>query len=145
MCKKKYLALILAAILVIAIHFSMQITFVNGMSMAPTLRDRQVMLVSKLAHTYQTDDIIIFRTAEHGVCVKRVIAKAEDTVQMKDGKIYVNDIQCTPFTCDLSKDETLYLQPDEYFVIGDNYNNSIDSREYGTVHADHVIGKVIFH
>ena len=145
MCERKYLPLILAAILGIVLHISIQITFVNGMSMAPTLRDRQMMLVNKLEHDYQTDDIIIFRTQDYGVCVKRIIAKADDTVRMKDGRIYVNEVQCSPFTCETSKDETIQLQNGEYFVIGDNYNNSIDSREYGAIRSENVIGKVICH
>lgn len=144
MRKKKNLFMILIVGIAILLHISFQITFVNGQSMSPTLKDKQIMLVNKLEQNYQTNDIIIFKTENYGVCVKRILAENNDTVLLKDGKIYVNDILISPYTCDTTENETFHLKSGEYFVIGDNYNSSIDSRTYGCIENSSVIGKVIY-
>ncbi len=116
---------------------------VSGQSMAPTLRDKQLMLVNKTENRFESGNIITFKTKDYGVCVKRIIACGNDVVDMKDGRIYVNNIVVSPYTCDKSVNHQVILDDNQYFVIGDNYNESIDSRVFGPVESKMITGKVI--
>lgn len=111
--------------------------------MEPTLKDGQIVLIRKESTNMHENDIIVFTTEDYGVCIKRVLAVANETVKLSDGIIFVNGIQVTPYTCDQHVDKEYTLSKGEYFVIGDNFNDSIDSRVFGIVHNENILGKVI--
>ena len=58
--------------------------------------------------------------------------------------IYVNDIHISPYSCDTALEQIYTLTDNQYFVIGDNFNASIDSRMYGPIRLNDIIGKVIY-
>lgn len=120
-----------------------KIVFVAGQSMEPTLRNHQIMLVYKLADVYEEDDIIVFNTKQNGVCVKRVIAEKDDFIQLKDGKVFRNKVELSGYSCRENVEMEYILNEDEYFVIGDNIEASIDSRDFGCIKKQDIIGKVI--
>jgi signal peptidase I len=134
-------------ILLIAVVFValFKITFISEQSMDPAFREGQATLVCKLCHNYEIGDIITFNTDIYGVCVKRIIGQPGDTVELKDGAIYKNGIRISPYTCSKDISVTYVLDNEEYFVIGDNYNASIDSRNYGPISQNDIIGKVILY
>jgi signal peptidase I len=130
-----------SALLIGSIGF--QASRVDGFSMAPTLEDRDRLLVNKAAYAFsdpQPGDIVTFYYPPDPVriFVKRVIAKEGDTVRIVDGLVSVND---QPLRDDYvaaefrSHDDwgPQVIQQGYYFVMGDHRNNSSDSREWGFV------------
>jgi signal peptidase I len=59
------------------------------------------------------------------------------------GKIFRNDIELSPYSCEEETLVTYVLEENEYFVIGDNYKDSIDSRQFGPVSGEDISGKII--
>ena len=128
---------------------------VIGVSMQPTLRSGQQVLVNRFVYRVlspKRGDVIAFlpggNTNTH-YYVKRVVAVPGDSVQIKDGLLYVNDLLYKDHTFDKIEeagiaDEPLTLGQDEFFTIGDNVNNSEDSRadNIGPIKRDNIAGKV---
>ncbi len=128
---------------------------VIGVSMSPTLKSGQQVLVNRFVYRIlppKSGDVIAFlpggNTNTH-YYVKRVVAVPGDSVQIKDGLLYVNDLLYKDHAFDKIEeagiaDEALTLGQDEYFTIGDNVNNSEDSRadNIGPVKRDNISGKV---
>lgn len=155
--KRKYKSLINILLILsftfIISKYCIQITLVQGKSMSPTLEANSLTVINKCAKTFQDGDIIVFYSSNaRAICIKRIIASANESVQIKNGLIYVNNI-LSPFQrpstyIDYSGNASveLLLEDNQYFVIGDNYNNSIDSRypEIGIISNKDIIGKVIF-
>ena len=131
--------------------FVVQLADVNGDSMQPTLQDGQLLLVSKThraTNDYNRGDIVIFKEGNRFL-IKRIIALPNETVQIIDNDIYINDKKINDFV-DVQMDnvgvlsEKITLKDDEYICLGDNRNNSADSREFGPVKQSNMVGKVIF-
>jgi signal peptidase I len=91
-------------------------------------------------------DIVVFRYPRDPSrdFIKRVVALPGETVEIKAGQVYVNNQRLEePYIMDnptYSKEPAVVL-PDQYFVLGDNRNNSSDSHVWGPVPVDNVIGK----
>jgi signal peptidase I len=135
---------------------------IRQQSMETTLEPDQYVLVDKLTprfDTYKRGDIVVFNPPEawqqeNGTpYIKRVIGVGGDTVEIKDGSVFVNDIQLEePY---VFKEEDGSTQPTEdplnmgqwvvpegeLFLMGDHRGSSADSREFGTVKLDQVIGR----
>ena len=108
--------------------------------MQPTIRDKQFVVISRNESTYSVDDIVVFGNEQ--LYIKRIILKGKNNIELKNGKIYCNDILIEPYTAETNIKYD--MNETSYFVIGDNYNNSIDSRDYGPIEHNDIIGKVIF-
>ena len=109
--------------------------------MQPTFNDGKILLV-KRREIVDINDIIVF-SQEGELCVKRVIAVGEDVVSLSDGSIYINGVEVSPFSYEGDKEE-YKLEDDYFFVIGDNYQQSVDSRSFGPVSKESIIGVVMF-
>ena len=129
-----------------------------GQSMDPALNNQDVVLINKRAYTFSDPkryDIIAFKLKEDSESyfnIKRIIGLPGETVQIKNGKIFIdgNVLTDLPFedlimTEGLALDE-ITLGENEYFVIGDNCNNSEDSRfvNIGNISEKEISGKVFF-
>jgi signal peptidase I len=134
------------------VTFGFQVARVEGLSMAPTLADQDRLIVNKFAYRIgvpRRGDIVMlyYPLNPDKSFVKRVIAEEGDTVRIIDGRVYVNDI---PLQDDYVKQENRshddwgpQVIPEGYdFVMGDNRNNSSDSRSWGMVPKKYIIGKV---
>jgi signal peptidase I len=136
------------------VTFGFQVARVKGQSMAPTLADQDRLIVNKAAYMSwigepQVGDIVMlyYPNKPEQAFVKRVIAKEGDTVRIVAGKVYKNDI-----VMDDSFLPSEYRSHDDwgpevvpegyYFVMGDNRNNSFDSRHWRFVPKRYIIGKV---
>lgn len=112
---------------------------VDGESMQPTIRDKHFVVVLKNLKSYDKDDIIVFE--KNGLQIKRIVVVGVSEIRCEYGKVYCNGFCIEPYsTCE---DVKYVLDENDYFVIGDNYNNSIDSRVYGPVEYSDIVGKVI--
>ena len=133
-------------------------TSVIGVSMEPSLYNGQEVMVNRIIYRIMSPkkgDIVVFLPGGNQNAhyyVKRVAAEPGDSVAIKNGVLYINDVPYTDKSLDKIADvgileSDLVLGEDEYFVIGDNINNSEDSRSthIGPVKKDAMIGKVWFH
>ena len=124
---------------------------VDGNSMYPTLKHGEVMIVSKMSYRFGGEpelfDVVICHYPERGNTnfVKRVVGLPGDTVEIRDGHLIVNGVAY--------EEKFLHERPVEnfgpitvpegqYFVMGDNRNNSNDSRRVGPLEREYIMGKV---
>ena len=153
-----YLVIALLAALFI-VNFVGQRTQVDGHSMDPTLADGQNLILDKVSYRFRDPeryDIIVFPFEENGKkehFIKRIIGLPGETVQIIDGYVYINGekLESDIYGAEVMKNpgraaEPITLGDDEYFVLGDNRNNSEDSRyaDMGNVKKRNIIGKVWF-
>jgi signal peptidase I len=134
------------------VTFGFQVARVDGLSMAPTLEDHDRLIVNKLVYELgdpRPGDIVMlyYPLNPEKMFVKRVIAKEGDVVQISGGRISINDV---PVADSYLPDEWRshddmgpeVIKDGYYFVMGDNRNNSSDSRTWGQVPKKYIVGKV---
>ena len=134
------------------VTFGFQVARVEGQSMLPTLANQDRLIVNKFAYLVgppRPGDIVmmLYPKEPDKSFVKRVIAEPGDAVEIKDGHVYVNDVELADDFVDpdfRSHDdhERLEVQPGFYYVLGDHRNNSSDSREWGFVPKKYIVGRV---
>ncbi len=139
------------------ITFVMQRTDVSGQSMEPTLHDKDSLLVDKITYRFKAPerfDVIIFpyRYGEDEFFIKRIIGLPGETVRIDyDGNIYINDVKLDEnYGAEVILDpgravEEVTLASDEFFVMGDNRNHSMDSRDpsVGSIKKKDILGHAI--
>ena len=142
---------VVAAMAVLVATLWMPVLRIYGTSMVPTLEDGQIVVAMKSSH-FEQGDIVAFYQGNK-MLIKRYIAEAADWVNIdEDGNVYVNGEELDePYIAEKSYGETNielpYQVPDErYFLIGDNRDVSIDSRNtaVGCVSKEQIVGKVVF-
>jgi len=147
------------ALLVVVIVFGIRLVVQNfkieGQSMEPTLHSSQYVLVNKLAYfgfgEPRRGDVVVFHAWERAGekdFIKRIIGLPGDTIEIRDDEVLVNGLPLDePYLAgrDLRGSYgPLTLADDEYFVLGDNRPNSSDSRNYGALPGDRLVGKAWF-
>lgn len=147
--------LIIIGLTYLIITYVGQRTRVSGSSMETTLSDGDNLIVDKLSYRFQDPkrfDIVVFpyKYEENTYYIKRIIGLPGDTVQVKDGYTYINGEQLTSdiYGAEVmieagTASEPVTLGEDEYFVLGDNRNHSLDSRDpsVGILKREDLIGK----
>lgn len=119
---------------------------VDGNSMRKTLEDGDNLLLYKMAKFERNDIIVLDEKEDEEIIIKRIIALPGETIKIQNGKIYINDKEYNDEFAygDTSDYEQVTLGEDEYFILGDNRLISKDSRYFGTITEDEIIGKVVF-
>ena len=146
--------LIVVALTFLFVQFVGQRTHVNGDSMNVTLEDGDNLIVDKLSYRLKDPkrfDIVVFpyQYQEKTYYIKRIIGMPGETVQVIDGMVYIDgEMLDETYGKEIMQyagvaSEPMTLGEDEYFVLGDNRNNSSDSRDpsVGNIKEDQIIGK----
>lgn len=148
-----FAAVFIAFVTVYAVGMSVSMV---GVSMEPAIANGQQVLINRYAYLLvkpKAGDVVAFlpngnRNSHY--YVKRVVAGPGDTVEIRDGRLYVNGLQVIEEYDKMAEagiaENPVTLGADEYFVLGDNRNNSEDSRSanIGLVKGKDIVGRVWF-
>ncbi len=150
-------ALMIAALVVV---FIVQPVKVEGTSMLPRLHDGERIFVNKLiyyeeyrwAPKVERGDIVVFWFPDDPSksYIKRVVGLPGDTIEVREGVVRVNNAELNEqyldprFNVSPKSQAPVFVKPNYYFVMGDNRDNSSDSRSWGLVPKKYVYGKALF-
>lgn len=148
---KSWIGFIISMLILFCIfHYAISFTIVSGSSMNPTIKDNQILLSNQIYYHLENDDIIVFHDPHGYDVIKRIIASPNETVEIKDGIVLINDTPLEEeYITGVSNDmEKITVADDHYFVMGDNRTpgESLDSRssEVGLVSSAQVRGEIVF-
>ncbi len=127
--------------------------------MMPTYEDGNRVIISRQAKNFEDEDIVAFKytdeddvyfeqiydtssTYERSLHIKRVVGVPGDSIRIVDNELFVNDEFVSRSEIHL-EDQDYVLGEEEYFVQGDNINDSYDSRMHGPINAEDIYGKII--
>lgn len=145
----------LALVLYVVIQYAVQTVHVLGSSMLYTLHDNDLLVASKISyklHQPQRGDIIVFKPPDEASrdFIKRIIALPGERLRIVNGVVYINDqVLHEPYLPEKwtynnnwpSSGQDYILPPNMFFVMGDNRNHSSDSRTFGPITLDSILGK----
>lgn len=130
--------------------------FIDGPSMQPNFYAGQFLVISRASYLLanpERGDVVVFNAPGNGPedppLIKRLIGMPGETVALREQQVYVDERPleepyileaCRENRC---RDEEWQLGPDEYFFMGDNRNNSKDSRVFGPVPRDRIVGEAM--
>lgn len=130
--------------------------FIDGPSMQPSFQAGQFLVVSRVSYLLgnpERGDVVVFNAPGYAEddppLIKRLIGMPGDTVEIRNAEVYVNGQRmnepyikeaCRANRC---QDEVWELGPDQYFLMGDNRNNSKDSRAFGPVPRERIVGEAL--
>jgi len=150
---------VFGAIFTVIYLFVAQPHKVSGNSMIPTFQNGDYIITDKLSYKLgqpKKGDIIVLKNPrdESQDFIKRIIVLPGDTIKISGRLIYVNDTlqseqylpKNTPTASGaiLQEGETVKAGPNQYFVLGDNRTHSSDSREWGSITREEIVGKAFF-
>jgi signal peptidase I len=149
--------IIISLVIIIPIrYFLIQPFYVKGASMEPNFYDHEYLIIDEISYRFsepQRGDVIVFRYPNDRTqyFIKRIIGLPGETIKLNNGKItIINDQNPKGFVLD----ETSYLSDtfthgngeitlagDEYYILGDNRSSSLDSRSFGPINRNDIIGR----
>ena len=147
------IVVVIGAAIFVGIYLGSRYT-VTGYSMEPVLTHADKVLIDKLCYHFrepERGDIILFqpKADEETYYMKRIAALPGETVQIRNGVLYIDGVSCEG-DADTEKilnaglaEQALTLGTEEYFVLGDNYNSSEDSRfaSIGNIRRSSIVGR----
>ena len=144
---KKILIIFFIGIMVfIFSKYFYQLGFVNGISMEPSLKDKQLIIIKKNNINVKKKDIVLIKLKNRTI-IKRLVGVPGDKLEVKGGYLYVNNKKYdnNRIVDSGNLKDTIKLGEKDYYVLGDNRSNSIDSRydEIGLISNDEIKGIVL--
>lgn len=159
---KEWVPYIVIIIVVILIRtYIVTPVVVRGDSMYSTLEDGEVLFLSKINYRIEDIerfDIVVVKDIDNDLIIKRVIGLPGDSVEYKDGTLYINDLRIEEDYTDYEMEDfdvdsicritdincNGIIPDDMYLVLGDNRGVSADSRVKGLINRKQILGKTIF-
>ncbi len=150
------IVLISSAIIIPIRYFLIQPFYVKGASMEPNFYDAEYLIIDELSYRFRDPmrgEIVVFRYPRDPsqFFIKRVVALPGETVEVTDNHLIIYNEE-HPNGMLLEEDylggekttgkERVTLGEDEFFVMGDNRDSSLDSRSFGPLTRDHLVGRV---
>jgi len=158
-------ALVLSlSVFVLLYLFIAQPNQVKGNSMVPNFIDKEFLLTDKITYRLREPirgDVVVFKAPPSEACseeeceyIKRVIGMPGETISLKDGKVYINDLLLdenylpSDFVTDpgnyLAVGISITVPEGNYILMGDNRSHSRDSREFGPINKKSIVGRAFF-
>lgn len=142
---KEYAPYIIAIILILLFkRFFYSPIRVNGDSMLGTLKDGDIMILDIIGfrnNGVKRFDIVVVDEGDEFI-IKRVIGMPGEKIEYRDNELYINDKKMDdPYNSNNTKDFSFIIPDGEYYVLGDNRSNSMDSREFGSFKKKQIRGK----
>lgn len=147
-------AIISLAIILPVRYFLIQPFYVKGASMEPNFYDHEYLIIDEISYRFnepQRGDIVVFKYPKDPkqYFIKRVIGLPGEKVKLQDGNIYINGVKLEETYLPDNLETLLPLRGygdielagDEYFLLGDNRNQSLDSRVFGPVKREFIVGR----
>lgn len=149
---------VILAIMVMIYLFIMSPQEINGASMEPSFYNGEYILTNKVMYKFRAakrGDVVIFKSPRNKDVdyIKRIIGLPGDTVELRDNAFYVNGQKIEELYLEpdvitfggsfLQEGQEITVPPDVYFVSGDNRPHSADSREFGPIPLEDIIGVAI--
>ena len=151
---------IIALVIVVPIrYFLFQPFLVKGQSMEPNFENGDYLIIDEISYRFkspQRGEVIVFKYPQNPSLryIKRIIGLPGETIEIKDGEIIISQNGKDQTTLDESKylpsgtktpgEIQISLDEDDYFVLGDNRSASADSRRWGPLPKEDIIGRVLF-
>ena len=146
------------AIIIPVRYFLIQPFYVEGASMEPSFYDHEYLIIDELSYRFSEPargDIIVFKYPKDPTLffIKRVVGLPGEKVEVRDGYVFVYSLDGTkkylldelnylPENTKTQGDRAWTLGAEEYYVLGDNREHSLDSRSFGPVKREFVVGRV---
>lgn len=145
---KEFLPYIIILLAVIFIKlFIVSTVRVTGNSMYPTLHNNDIMILNKIKYNFESVkrfDIVVIRYENHYI-IKRIIGLPGEKIEYKDNILYIGGKKVNDKYNSIHQDDfSETLDDDEYFVMGDNRGDSLDSRIIGPIDKDDILGNSEF-
>ncbi len=154
------IVIISLAIIIPVRYFLIQPFYVKGASMEPTFLDHEYLIIDEISYRFkdpQRGDVIVFRypNDKRQYFIKRVIGLPGERIEIKGNKVYIyneqwsegeaiNESAYLDSNVKTPGNQSFDLSDNEYFILGDNRVSSLDSRRFGPVKEDLIVGKVWF-
>lgn len=141
--------IVVVVVLLLLFIFVLGFQQVKGPSMLPTFKEGEIILMNKLIYRFskiQRKDVVVVSVNDKYM-IKRVIGLPGEKVEYKDNKLYINGIEYTESFIDTDKVITEDFSTNgtipegKYLVLGDNRQDSQDSRDYGFISKKDIVGK----
>ncbi len=146
--------IIVIIIILFLMLYVVSVTQVVGSSMSPTLKDEEVLILNKFQYRFfdiKRGDIVSLDYEDTKYLIKRIIGLPGETVKIVNNQLYINDkiYEEEYLANDLNYDDFSLadlgyskIPEDMYLVLGDNRENSLDSREIGLIKKEDINGKI---
>lgn len=150
---KNYIGFFCSILIIFVLFMTFGIASISGSSMEPTLHNGELIVTQKLFMNFKPGDIVIANVKDiiydtEKVIIKRIIATEGQTLEIINGKVYVDNIELDEaYIKELVPEdnyEKITIPKGEVFVMGDNRNNSNDSRSIGTIKTSDIKAKLIY-
>lgn len=142
---------IIAFIIVMPIRwFLFQPFLVKGISMEPNFRHNDYLIIDMISYRFrepERGEVIVFKKAPFQKLIKRIVGLPGETVKIRDGKVLINYLVLDELEYLYPQTKTpgnleITLEENKYFVLGDNRKASSDSRRWGPLDREKIIGRV---